>query len=72
VTAVANQIDTQDTAQRESIRARNSRYSRPNSHSCREPYGFAGSVRDNAGSCTSRARVRETQYLWTDSKSAIR
>ena len=66
VTAVANQIDTQDTAQRESITAREIRdIPVPNSHVLQESLtALPEVVRDNAGSLhIAGARSGETQYL---------
>src|SRR6266478_146260 len=66
VTAVANQIDTQDTAQRESITAREIRdIPVPNSHVLKESLtALPEVVRDNAGSLhIAGARSGETQYL---------
>jgi len=66
VTAEANQIDTQDTAQRETISAREIRdIPVPNSHVLQESLtALPEVVRDNAGSLhIAGARSGETQYL---------
>jgi hypothetical protein len=66
VSAEANQIDTQDTAQRETISAREIRdIPVPNSHVLQESLtALPEVVRDNAGSLhIAGARSGETQYL---------
>src|SRR3984893_12722940 len=66
VTAAANQIDTQDTAQRETITAREIRdIPVPNSHILQESLtALPGIVRDNFGGLhVAGARSGETQYL---------
>jgi hypothetical protein len=66
VTAPANQIDTQDTAQRETITAREIRdIPVPNSHILQESLtALPGVVRDNFGGLhIAGARSGETQYL---------
>src|SRR5260370_10316523 len=66
VTAAANQIDTQDTAQKETLTAREIRdIPVPNSHILQESLtALPEVVRDNAGGLhIAGARSRETQYL---------
>jgi hypothetical protein len=66
VTAVANQIDTQDTAQKETLTAREIRdIPVPNSHTLQESLtALPEVVQDNAGGLhIAGARSGETQYL---------